>query len=336
MRTEPTFTTAVIPMPPSVRAERGTLVDGTAEHAVSPRRNPASPLLAYLATSAQDSGRTPADEDALLLLATRQEALFQDRKRELVIDALRHSPWSALADADPDDAQAQRTVQEARQLLKALLPADVRALAEQGADGSHREFFEAISEVIGRLDGELKSRYSDLLAGYVKFYKELTNILADIKDQLGKPDSDGMVNVDFTKLREKLTRLKDTWAVKGFGAVFSSRAEAEKLLAELGIEGLAVVRLPDGGGWQVGIDTDLIDSLQHVFPLNKGPISTSALNELLQQKETMMERFNFINRALPEKYQRRLQMWDALVKLLSSTIDTVTEADRSVIAAWAG
>jgi len=76
MRTEPTFTTAVIPMPPSVRAERGTLVDGTAEHAVSPRRNPASPLLAYLATSAQDSGRTPADEDALLLLATRQEALF--------------------------------------------------------------------------------------------------------------------------------------------------------------------------------------------------------------------------------------------------------------------
>ena len=97
-----------------------------------------------------------------------------------------------------------------------------------------------------------------------------------------------------------------------------------------------MIALPNGGGWQLSIDPDLINSLQNVFPANVGPISASALNELMAQKEIMMERFNFINRALPEKYQRKLQMWDSLVKILSSTIDAVTEADRAFIQALAG
>ena len=335
MRTEPAFTTAVIPMPPSVRAETGAPVESAAEQAVGSQRNPASPLLAYIAASVNGGSRTPAEEDALLQLAERQEALLLERKRDSVIDALRHSPWFARADADPDDAQSQWIVQEARLQLKALLPADLLAPIEQRTTGSHREFFDEISKVIGHLDDELKSQYSDLLAGYVRFYRELTGILADLKDQLGKPDSDGMIEVNFKGLLLKLEKLKETWVSKGFGAVFESKADAEKLLAELGIEGLKVVQLPDGS-WQVGIDTGLIDSLRNVFQPAEGSISATALNELLQQKETMMESFNFINRALPEKYQRRLQMWDALVKLLSSTIDAITDADSKVIAAMAG
>lgn len=318
----------------SARSGHGVVLDASPDPASSPWRTLDSPLVRYLSAHGQASS-LPADEvTALMALANRQEVLFLAGKRELIIDVLRHSPWPLVADEDPDNDQARQIMQDARQRLTALLPAEVLEAATPAA-GSHSEFFDAIAELIGNLDGELKSRYSDLLNDYVKFYKELTDILADLKAQLGKPDKDGMVEVDFTALRAKFDALRDKWAQQGFGAVFDSEAKARELLAELGIEGLTVIELPDGGGWQLSIDPDLINSLQHVFPYEVGPISATALNEMMAQKEIMMERFNFINRALPEKYQRRLQMWDSLVKLLSSAIDAVAEADRSFLSALA-
>ncbi|MEN5426503.1 IpaD/SipD/SspD family type III secretion system needle tip protein [Stenotrophomonas pennii] len=336
MRTEPSSTSVGIAPPPAFRGGREAPIETATERATSSPRIPASPLLLHLATYGAGSSVPADDEQSLLQLATHQEALFQHRKRALVVDAVRHSPWPAMADADPDDLQARQIMQDARQALHGVLPSEQIEDAEQAADGSHSDFFKEIADLIARLERDWISKYSGLLAGYVAFYKELTNILADLRDQLGKPDKDGMVHVDFTALRGEFDKLRTTWATKGFGEVFGTEAAARQFLAELGIEGLSVVEVQPGGGWQISIDPDLINSLQNVFPADVGPISASALNELMAQKEVMMERFNFINRAMPEKYQRQLQMWDSLVKILSSTIDAVTEADRAFIQALAG
>jgi uncharacterized protein YukE len=322
--------------PSLIRPERAAMDASRAEQPAPSPRIHSSPLLVHLATYGEGSSVSAENVESLLLLATHQEALFQEKKRKLVLDAIRHSPWPAVADADPDDLQARQIMQDARPVLHAVLSSELLEGAEQRAGGSHSDFFKEIAELIARLDGDLNREYSELLKGYIGFYKELTNILADLRDQLGKPDKDGMVDVDFTALRAKFDALRTTWAGKGFGEVFSSEAAAKRFLAELGIEGLTVIALPNGGGWQLSIDPDLINSLKNVFPANVGPISASALNELMAMKEVMMERFNFINRALPEKYQRKLQMWDSLVKILSSTIDAVTEADRAFIQALAG
>lgn len=321
--------------PSTPRTGREASIETAAERLPSSRRTAASPLLTHLKTYVQGSSLPADDVQSLLQLAILQEPLFLERKRQEVLTALLHSTWPAVADAEPDNAQAQQIVQEARQILKELVPDNVIKEADQRAGGSHSDFFKEIADLIAQLDAEWISKYSGLLAGYVEFYKELTDALNGLKDQLGKPDKDGNVHVDFTELRAKLDQMREAWGDKGFGEVFSSEAAAQQFLDELGIPGLTIIALPDGG-WQVSIDPALINSLQHVFNAIPGPLSASALNELMAQKEVMMERFNFINRAMPEKYQRQLQMWDSLVKILSSTIDAITEADRSFIQAMAG
>lgn len=335
MRIESSPIPAAVATPSAFRAGPDVLMEVTSERAPSSTRVRSSPLLAFLDTHAHSS-LPAAKVESMLQLAIRQEALFLVKKREQTLDALCHSPWPSIADADSGDAQAQSIVQQAREILAGLLSVDEIESAEQRAGGSHSDFFKEIADLIGRLDSEWISKYSSLLAGYVGFYKELTDILADLKANLGTPDKDGNVNVNFTALRARLDKLKADWKNKGFGEVFGTEAAAKQFLAELGIEGLTVVGVKPGGGWQISIDTGLIDSLTHVFPSDVGPISASALNEMMAQKEVMMERFNFINRALPEKYQRQLQMWDSLVKILSSTITAVTDADQAFIRAMAG
>lgn len=335
MRIDSTPPRAAVAMPITFRPERDASVEAASGYIPSSEQVRSPPLRTYFSTLTHSS--LPADDlESMLQLAIHQELLSLDKAREVTLDVLRHSPWPSMADADSGDAQAQQIMQQARENLAGLLSVDEIEGAEQRAGGSHSDFFKEIADLIGRLDSEWISKYSDLLAGYVGFYKELTDILADLKDNLGKPDKDGNVHVDFTALRAKLDGLKDKWKNKGFGEVFGTEAAAKRFLAELGIDGLSVVEVMPGGGWQISIDTGLIDSLTHVFNQKVGPISASALNELMAQKEVMMERFNFINRALPEKYQRQLQMWDSLVKILSSTIDAVTEADRAFIQAMAG
>lgn len=320
-----------IPLPPG----RDESMDAAGAFIAPSRQIRPCPLQTCFGTLTHSS-LSSDDVDAMLQLAIHQAALSLDKKREETFDALRLSRWPAIADADPGNAQAQQVIQEAREHLAGRLSADELEGAEQRADGSHSDFFDEIADLIARLDSEWISKYSDLLAGYVEFYKKLTDILADIKGQLGKPDKDGNVHVDFTALRQKLDALMADWKNKGFGEVFATEAAAKQFLAELGIEGLTVVEVMPGGGWQISIAEDLITSLKNVFPEKAGSISASALNEMMAQKEVMMERFNFINRALPEKYQRQLQMWDSLVKILSSTIDAVTDADRAFIQAMAG
>lgn len=345
MKIEPNFLLASVAPPLPSGLGRETPIDASDERARSSPHIPVSPLLAHLAAQGQGGSLPGEDVESLLQLAAHQEVLFQARKKELVVDALRHSPWPALADADPDNAQARQITHVARQLLQALLPAEVLAAAEQRAAGSHSDFFKEIADLIARLDGNLSREYSDLLKGYVEFYRELTDALRGLREQLGTPDKDGNITVNFGSLVRALEAIKTKWASKGFGAVYATKEDADRFLAELGIEGLAVVAVD--GGWQIGIDSSVIDSLISVFPLGdlvlpplpiRKPvtISANALNELMAQKEVMMERFTFINRALPEKYQRQLQMWDSLVKILSSTIDAVIEADRAFIQAMAG
>lgn len=348
MSIEASLPLARTPAPSFPPPERGAVTATIAEQPVLSRRTPASPLLAHIARFADGSPMPATDVEGMLQLATHQEALFLEKQRAMAGEALRHSPWPALADADPDDQRAQQVMQEARRAMQDLVPQNLLQDAEQRAGGSHRDLFEEIAALIGRLDAEWIRKYSEILGGYVEFYRELTDALKDLKDYLGTPDSSGNSNVNFQKLVEALEALKAKWASKGFGPVFDTREKADRFLKELGIEDLVLIQVD--GGWQIGIDSAVIDSLISVFPLGpweiilKPPyqqrkpykLSSVALAEMMTQKEIMMERFHVINRALPEKYQRQLQSWDMLVKVLSSTIDAVTEADRAVVQAMAG
>lgn len=336
MSIEASLPLARSPAPSFLPPVRGAVTALVAEQPIPTRRASASPLLAHIARFADGSPLPAADVEAMLQLATHQESLLLERKRATAGEALRQSPWPAIADAEPGDEHAQQVMQEVRRALHELIPQHLLQDAEQRAGGSHSDFFKEIAALISRLDGDWISRYSEMLAGYVEFYRELTDALKDLGKKLPPPDKDGNIEFDPTDLHTAFDALKEKWSKQGFGPVYENQADAQAFLDELGIEGLKIIATDPGPGWQVSIDPDLITDLGSVFPDSAGKVSASALNEMMTQKEIMMERFNFINRALPEKYQRQLQNWDMLVKVLSSTIDAVTEGDRAVIQAMAG
>lgn len=208
------------------------------------------------------------------------------------------------------------------------LPAWAAGALDMAVDESHYEFFNRVLALLTRLDGEWLSRYSDILGNYVDFFDKLTSAMALLKDAVTGHDDKGNLRVNFDNVIGKLNELlDDVENGAGLGGGFATRAEAEAFLKELGVNGL-VVKADSQGGFELAVDPQMITDLIAVFPSGSSDMNPARYNAIITAKDSQMERFNHVNRVLPDKYQRQLQMWDTLVKALSGTIDSVTQADR--------
>ena len=78
------------------------------------------------------------------------------------------------------------------------------------------------------------------------------------------------------------------------------------------------------------MDPALVATLKGVFE-GKTTLSATELSALMASKESALEAFNQLNRAFPEKYQQLLRLWDTLQKVLSSSIETMNEANMASI-----
>ncbi len=311
-------------LPPSGERETPSL---------SSRYTPGSALLEHLERATLGNlSSSSTDRTDLLEQAVRKDESLHLRQLHALRSVGTHNALLQAADGSDDDAADLAAL--ARQLASGLLgPAQMRSALAAGE--SHQDFFDEISRLIGRLDVEWISKYSGVLAGYAAFFEKLAKAMHLFTDAIKGPDKDGKIEVDFYKLRKELLALKRQITNAGFGPVFATEAEALAFLAELDVQGLVVTKRPDGT-YQVGVDPALLQSLIDVFPRKTAYLSPEQMSALNANRETWLERFNHINRALPEKYQRQLQMWDMLVKILSSTIDSVTEADRAFVQALSG
>jgi len=315
---------AAAALPPSGERDTAPLASGY---------TPGSALLEHLERAAMGNLSGSSDDRAdLLEQAVRKDESLHLKQLQAILSAQGDSALLQAADEGDDDAAALAALARqlaSRQLAPAQLPS---ALA---AGDSHQDFFDEISRLIARLDVEWISKYSGVLAGYAAFFEKLAKAMHFFTDAIKGPEKDGKIKVEFDALRAELLELKSQIESAGFGPVFATQAEALAFLAELDVQGLAVTKRPDGT-YQIGVDPALLQSLIDVFPKGTQYLSPEEMSALNANRETWLERFNHINRALPEKYQRQLQMWDMLVKILSSTIDSITEADRAFVQALSG
>jgi len=232
----------------------------------------------------------------------------------------------ALQDADREINQEARVA-----LLAALefpLPIDGPAL-----DDSHYEFYAKLLELLNDRDENYIQRFSSILGEYIKLFDQITEIMGRLKDAVKGSDGDGNMTVDFSAIKVALNSLRAELEGKfaGFGGDFATRAEAQAFLDQLGLSDL-IVKEDGKGGFQLAINIDLITALFDVFPgdewTGEQSMSAARYNAIISAKDNVLERFNHINRVLPDKNQRALQQWDTLVKTLTATIDAVSEADR--------
>jgi len=208
---------------------------------------------------------------------------------------------------------------------------DTAASADEAA-GAGSNLIDDIFALLDRLDKEWLSRFGDILSNYVGFFNKLSEAMALLGKAIIKTDGKGNLGVDFTPLLSALDELiQEAQGGPGLGGDFKTQAEAEAFLKELGVEGL-IVKPKSGGGFELAVDPSMIRDLRELFVL-KGTTLPIYINPakhaaIISAKDSLMERFNHINRVIPDKYQRQLQLWDTLVKALSGTIDSMAEVNR--------
>ncbi len=270
-----------------------------------------------------------ADQHALYLQALRKDEMWVANQQASIVQALGSTPLPRAA--DDGDADAARIVTQIRDLASGLL-------AEAAVAESNREFFDRIAELLARLDTEWVQKFGDALAEYVEIFARINKamLLLSAKDALGKPDKDGIVKVEFDALVQALAEIETELTGKGIGPVFKTEDEAKAFLQELGgLHGLTVIKRVGPPPqlettYQVGVDPALVTSLKEVFE-GKTELSATELSALMASKESALEAFNQLNRAFPEKYQQLLRLWDTLQKVLSSSIETMNEANMAAI-----
>ncbi|HIE5094891.1 TPA: IpaD/SipD/SspD family type III secretion system needle tip protein [Stenotrophomonas maltophilia] len=200
---------------------------------------------------------------------------------------------------------------------------------------SHSDFYKQIGELLGLLQAEWLSKYQDAMATYLEFYKELTAAMEKIK--VGARGDKGDVNVDFADAEKRLKELlkqygppdKDGVGGESPLASFKTMEEAEAFIASIGLPGLTAAKQADGS-IAVYMDVSGVDSLTK---LGGGPMDAAKYNAWVSNKDSSLEQIKNASKVLGEKLGEMTQKFDNIVKILSATIDKITEADMGFVRA---
>lgn len=287
----------------------------------------------------------PLDMD-VLSAAFAHEAFERSRQLEDLHDRMRRGELPppdprALADvlANMDEQDMCPQMRELEALVHHRLEEDDEGYETDDTDdagthassGSSNDFLARIFQLMRDLNTQWLSRFSDILQNYVAFFNKLTDAMALLSDAIKDTNNDGKLVVDFSSLRTALNTLfEELKAGPGLGGNFKDKPEAEAFLKELGLEDLMPREKPDGS-FELMINPDRISALMEQFPAGQKTIGASHYNEIIGAKDNLMERFNHINRVLPEKYQRQLQMFDTLMKTLSGTSESMADTNKLIM-----
>lgn len=237
----------------------------------------------------------------------------------------------ALADDPGVDATVKASI--AVQLQPLLAHHEAAADAAAQDDGSHYDFFDELFKLLEGLQGDWLDRNQEILEKYIAFFDKLTQIMAGLADAIAQ-QRDNELEINVQHVLDQLSALMNDAAALGLGGSFPTKAEADKFLKDLGLEGVVVRAKSDGSGYELAVDPGLIGNIRDAINPGGSPtpghrwISPARWNAMVAAKDALMERFNHISKVMTENYQRTLQLWDTLVKTLSGTIDAITEADR--------
>ncbi len=199
---------------------------------------------------------------------------------------------------------------------------------------SHSEFYEMIGQLIASLQQNWLSKYQDAMKVFLDFYEKFSDAMDKI--EVGKP-SNGKedIQLNFDKMRNALKALLNEFSGKPM-ASFSTEAGAEAFIASLNLPGLEITK--SGGEFHVMINLDSVQEILQSLKDGNGNDYTGQIhwspakyNAWLSAKDGSVEDIKHVSKVLGEKLNEVTQKFDNIVKILSSTIDKITEADMSFV-----
>ncbi len=207
---------------------------------------------------------------------------------------------------------------------------------------SHAEFYDQIGLLLSALKENWLSKYQDAMKTFLEFYEEFQDIMEKLKVE-GSGDK-GDVAIIFKHAKDGLIKLMEKYGMdENALASFSSEAEAQAFVDNMGLPGLKATPGPDGT-FVVKIDLSSVDALiksmpnnpvaempgggQIIFPIT---FDSAKYNAWVSNKDGNVEQIKHMSKVLGEKLSETTQQFDNIVKLLSSTIDKITNADMSFV-----
>jgi type III secretion system IpaD/SipD/SspD family effector len=209
---------------------------------------------------------------------------------------------------------------------------------------SHNDFYAQISALLGVLQTEWLSKYQDALGKFLEFYQKFSDIMEMLKPEATGDKGD--IVIKFAEVHAKLKRLEEDYGLDVNAlASFPTKAAAEAFKASLGLPGLTITGPSSDGQFHVKMDLSAIkdirrsmwntipdDSSQEGTPWPDGEKMDSAkYNAWVSAKDSNMEQIKHVSKVLGEKLSEMTQKFDNIVKILSSTIDKISEADKSFV-----
>lgn len=201
--------------------------------------------------------------------------------------------------------------------------------------GSHREFYAEIAALLDVLKTEWLSKYQDSLGNFLEFYKEFSDIMEQIKPSAS--DDKGNVTINFKDAIKALDELVAKYGVTGTPlASFATKAEADRFMASIGLPGMKVGSIPGigGGRWGVFMDispvTDLSASMS-VLGTGEVTLDSARYNAWVSSKDSNLEQIKHMSKVFGEKLSEMTQKFDNVVKILSSTIEKISQADDTFV-----
>jgi type III secretion system IpaD/SipD/SspD family effector len=202
---------------------------------------------------------------------------------------------------------------------------------------SHADFYAQISALLGVLQTEWLAKYQDAMSKFLDFYQELSDIMEKIS-VIADGDK-GNVSIDLVQAHADLKKLIEDYGLdQNALANFPTEAAAEAFKQSLGLPGLTVTGPGEGGRYHVKMDLSAVEGLKESMEMSNGQpypgrviFDSARYNAWVSAKDSNMEQVKHVSKVLGEKLSEMTQKYDNIVKILSSTIDKITEADMSFV-----
>ncbi|WP_282296418.1 IpaD/SipD/SspD family type III secretion system needle tip protein [Stenotrophomonas sp. PS02289] len=271
---------------------------------LKPKQQPSQALAAQLNAAIDDSRRANAD-----LLRVLGFLDFRDTRDTRESDRTREVPTTddGMPMEDPATKDASGLVWD-----------------------SHSEFYDQIATLLSALKQNWLSKYQDAMKKFLEFYKEFSDALENLKPE-GSGDK-GDVKINFQTLYDKLQEILVKYGNQenALGS-FPTKAAAQAFIDSLGLPGLEPVLGADG---EFKVMINLTDVKAISESTDKGATVTwdsAKYNAWVSAKDGNVEQIKHVSKVLGEKLSETTQQFDNIVKILSSTIDKITDADMSFV-----
>lgn len=215
-----------------------------------------------------------------------------------------------------------------------LFDGSARALVDEKSaldDITHKDLYDKVNAGLDELENDWLDHYRQALQKYIEFFSEFNKIMAELHKHITVHDDGKKVNINFVQITRQLDALMAKYAgADGQLASFSSEADAKKFIDSLGVTGLVIEQ--SGGKWHVKYDLQPVRDLRGS---TGGDIvidwDMAKYNAWQSAKDSHVESLQYVSKVLGEKNSRNLQIFDSVVKALSSLIESIGQADRDVI-----